>query len=74
MFDYYEVMEIEQELTAMELDSSYSTVSSYSANAELYPSHRLSFIEKHMAYIKSHPQINPHHYLSNLRLRVKKRT
>lgn len=30
-----------------------------------------SFYEKHMSYLKSHPKVNPAHYLANLRTMIK---
>jgi hypothetical protein len=57
-----------QTLIEMVADSSYKTDSSYSANATLYPSKSMTFVEKHMDYLKAHPATDPDHYLSNLRL------
>lgn len=31
----------------------------------------VSFREKHMAYLKGHPKVNPENYLSNLRTMIK---
>ena len=33
-----------------------------------------SFYEKHMSYLKSHPKVNPAHYLANLRTMIKIRS
>lgn len=57
----------------MELNTSYNTVSSYGANQTLYPDNVMSFTDKHLSYIKSHPNLDPEQYLSNLRLKIKKR-
>ena len=65
---YLGIEEVQQLLLDMELDNSYKTDPSYSANAILHPDHKISFGEKHMAYLKNHPLLNPEHYLANLRL------
>ncbi len=65
---YLGIEEVQQLLSDMEHDSSYKTEPSYSANIILHPDHKITFREKHMAYLKNHPQLNPEHYLSNLRL------
>ena len=36
-------------------------------------SHLISFIERHTAYLKGHPKVNPEHYLANLRTMIKDR-
>lgn len=74
--DFFETPEGEkfiEMLHVMAADRSYNTKSSYSANGELYPNHKISFVKKHMAYIKSHPSTNPEHYLANLRLMTRVR-
>ena len=64
--------EIREVLEEMSTDPQMITVSAYRANAELWPGNRISFIDTHLAYIKSHPNLNPQHYLSNLRLSIRK--
>lgn len=64
--------EILTALKAMESDKNLVTKSAYRANAELWPGHRISFVDAHLAYLKSHPAMNPRHYLSNLRLMLRK--
>ena len=71
MSGYMELEQIQEILHAMELDKAYKTEDSYSANLTLHPNNRISFREKHLAYLKNHPQLNPEHYLSNLRLTTK---
>jgi len=71
---YLEEAEIREALQLMEDDSSFNTGSSYSANGTLYEDHQIPFAEKHMAYLKSHPKLNPEHYLANLRLMMKVRS
>jgi len=66
-------VEITAALQGMEDDELYETGSSYSANALLYPDHEMTFVQKHLAYLKGRPQLDPQHYLANLRLRIKVR-
>lgn len=55
-------------LQEMMTDAQYITNPGYSPNAELYPSHVIPFVEKHIEYLRAHPTLDPSHYLSNLRL------
>lgn len=74
--DFYETEEGQQAkelLKAMVKDTSYSTESSYSADAEHYPDGQIPFVAKHMAYLKNHPATDPGQYLSNLKLMTRKR-
>ena len=65
--------EIENALKQMEIDTSFYTTSSYSANSDLYPDHRISFTEKHMRYLSQHQKVDPSQYLANLRLMTRVR-
>lgn len=60
-------------LKEMDANNNYSTESSYSANTELYSNNRISFIDKHMIYMRNHPSIDPRQYIANLRLMTKVR-
>lgn len=64
-------LRIEQILNEMSDDSKYNTNPSYSANTTSYPDNRIPFTEKHMQYLNTHPNIDPDHYISNLRLVTK---
>ncbi|HSX24086.1 MAG TPA: hypothetical protein VLE74_03235 [Candidatus Saccharimonadales bacterium] len=68
-----EETEILEALQVMEGDPSLVTKSAYRANAEHWPGNSISFIEAHLFYLKSHPAVNPSHYLSNLRLMLRKK-
>jgi len=65
--------EIVTVLRSMEDDPSLVTESAYRANSEMWPGNRISFFDNHMAYIKAHPALNPQHYLSNLKLMIRKK-
>jgi hypothetical protein len=64
-------LHIQQVLTEMTQDGHYNTTSSYSANTDNYPDNLIPFVEKHMQYLNTHPNIDPEHYISNLRLLTK---
>jgi len=66
-----EELDILSALKVMETDQSLVTKSAYRANSDLWPGNRISFVDAHLAYLKSHPAVNPAHYLSNLRLMLR---
>lgn len=68
-----EGLAIEHSLQQMDADVLYNTESSFSANNEQYPDNLIPFVDKHMNYLRTHPAVNPQHYLSNLRLMTRLR-
>lgn len=68
-----EETEILAALKSLEKDPAYETKSAYRANAELWPNNRISFVDSHLVYLKAHPLLNPRHYISNLKLMLRKR-
>jgi hypothetical protein len=72
-FETEEGVEVERILKMMVANEIYNTESSYSANSELYPDNRIPFVNKHMAYLRSHPATDPEQYLANLRLMTRVR-
>jgi hypothetical protein len=72
-YESEEAVEVKEILLSMQNDPKYFTDSSYSADGEKYPDHVRSFVEKHMAYLQSHPDVNASQYLANLRLITKLR-
>lgn len=64
-----EVMERLENLLA---DPEMVTIDAYSPDTANYPSNRISFIEQHVRYLKTHKNVDPEHYLSNLELMIKK--
>lgn len=73
MKGYMQEEEITQELQMMVEDDSYHTEPGYSIDTTAYPDSSVPFIESHVAYLHKHPQVDPKHYLSNLRLMLKVR-
>lgn len=71
MKNYMQEEEVIQELRLMLRDDAFRTEPGYSIDTEVYPDHVVPFIEEHTRYLKKHPQVNPAHYLSNLRLMLK---
>lgn len=65
--------EVIQSLTLLQNDPSMKTEGKYSPDAVDWPDNRLPFVEIHLAYLKAHKNVNPEHYISNLRLMIKKR-
>ena len=70
-FETAEGIQVENDLRAMDADTAFSTKASYSANAAVYPDNLIPFVDKHMNYLKQHQNVNPVHYISNLRLMTK---
>ncbi len=72
-FETEEGLEFERALKEMALDNAFNTDPSFSANSELYPDKLIPFVNKHMEYLRTHPSVDPQHYLSNLRLMTRVR-
>lgn len=68
---YMEAPEITQELQVLLEDDSYRTLPGYSIDTAAYPDGTIPFTDFHLDYLKKHPQVDPEHYLSNLRLMLK---
>jgi hypothetical protein len=66
-------MEVREALRGMETNPTLVTQSSFRANTEKWPDNKISFVENHIAYLRLHPKTNPSHYLSNLRLMLRKK-
>jgi len=64
--------EIRVALQVIEANPVLVTNSAFRANTEKWPNNTISFVENHLAYLKLHPKTNPQHYLSNLRLILRK--
>jgi hypothetical protein len=60
-------------LQAMQDDPSFITQTAYRANTVLWPENTITFIDIHLAYLRAHPKVDTSIYISNLRLRLRKR-
>jgi hypothetical protein len=66
--DSQEGKDLRNILRQMTLDSSYNTVSSYSADSLTYSDSLMPFIDKHMNYLNAHPKLEVNMYVANLKL------
>lgn len=66
--DSEEGKDIRRVLEQMTLDTSYSTVSSYSADSSTYPDNLMPFVDKHLNYLTGHPKVEASSYLANIKL------
>lgn len=74
--DYFETpdgIEIKELLLAMNSSDEYVTVDSYNPNSQMYALNAISFVEKHMEYIRKHPNLSATQYVSNLKIISRKR-
>lgn len=60
-------------LEALLANANHTTNSGYHVNEELHPDNKIGFVDKHMEYLSTHPNVNPSYYLSNLRLMTSSR-
>ncbi len=61
-----------QTLEALESDKAYNTEASFTVDIETFPNNQMPFVLTHMTYLAKHAEVNPRHYISNLRLRSRK--
>lgn len=69
--DFFETLEgeeIKSILVLIDDSEDYNSPPSYSPNTEMYEDNLIPFVEKHMAYIRSHPSVNAQQYVSNLKI------
>lgn len=62
-----------EKLEAMVENNDFITTDGFSADMEQHPDGVISFVDCHMEYLRTHPQIQVDHYLANLRLRTRNR-
>lgn len=67
-FDTPEGKAIKEILVLIDTSDDYNSSASYSPNTELYEDNLIPFVDKHMAYIRSHPSLNAMQYVSNLKI------
>lgn len=60
-------------LEALLANVNHTTESGYHVNEALHPDNKIGFVDKHMEYLSTHPNVNPSYYLSNLRLMTSSR-
>lgn len=62
-----------QELKQLEGDPTMNTIGAYSPTALEYPDQIRPFSEVHLEYLRKNKHVNPEHYISNLKIMLKKR-
>lgn len=67
-FDTPEGAAIKEILELIDKSDDYNSSPSYSPNTEVYGDNLIPFVDKHMAYIRSHPSLNAMQYVSNLKI------
>lgn len=72
-FESAEAEAIRTTLQDMITSGLYNTASSYAADSAHYPDHLISFTEKHMNYLNTHPKLDADMYLANLQLMTRTR-
>jgi hypothetical protein len=65
--------EIATELQKMLANPALITKPGFRANGEQWPNNVIPFVDDHLDYLSSHRNINPAHYLMNLRLQLRRR-
>ena len=65
--------EIRERLQALQDNDQMITKGAYSPTAVDLPDGILPFVELHMAYLRTHKNVNPAHYLSNLNIMLRVR-
>ena len=59
-------------LEKLEQDTAYFSEPSFTSDTDHFPDNLMPFTLTHMNYLAKHPEVNPRHYISNLRLRSRK--
>lgn len=66
--------EIITKLNELLADPQMITLDAYSPDTANYPDNRISFVEQHLRYLRTHKHVDPVQYISNLELMIKKRS
>ena len=66
--------EVAARLNALLDDPNMITLDAYSPDTESFPDNRISFVDQHLRYLRTHKNVDPANYLSNLELMIKKRS
>ena len=73
MLSLMSLEEITEKLQSYADDPMMHTLDTYSPLAVDYPDNKVPFVDYHLNYLRTHKNLNPEHYLSNLSLMIKKR-
>lgn len=61
------------QLVCMSDDPVYNTRATYTSDQSMYPNNLVPFVDKHMRYLSTHPQVEMQTYIANLRLMTRSR-
>lgn len=64
---------IEEEISRME-DNAMLNTSAITLKDDDGVSRRITFRQKHLTYLGTHPRVNPKYYLANVKTMIRKRT
>lgn len=73
-FESEEGKAVREQLMQMLPGKTHNTVASYTPDGDNYPDNSISFVDKHMRYLNTNPQVDPAIYLANLRLKTRVKT
>ncbi len=65
--------EVITKLNALLDDPNMITHDAYSPDTASFPDNRISFVDQHLRYLRTHKNVDPIQYISNLELMIKKR-
>ena len=69
----YSLDEAAVQLRILKKDPTMNTIGAYSPTAIDFPDQIRPFSEVHLEYLRKNKHVNPDHYISNLRIMLKKR-
>ncbi len=72
-FDSEEGKSVREKLQYMTTDKMFNTISSYTSDSAAYPDNQMPFVDKHMNYLNAHPELDSQMYITNVRLKTRKR-
>lgn len=64
---------IRRTLREMAVNSSYNTASTYTPNTLKYPTNIISFVDRHIDYLSTHPNLEASKYIANIKLMTRVR-
>lgn len=70
-FDSDDGKDVKQKLEYLLQDKGYNTIPSYTADTVTYPDNQIPFVNRHMDYLNTHPNLDSELYLANIRLKTR---
>lgn len=72
-FESQEGQDIKRLLTDMAEDGGFYTRASFSPDTTKYPDNFMPFVDKHLAYLSAHPNLDARMYIANLKMMTRVR-